>query len=170
MEYKVIKVFNAKGINNGDIINLNNTYNIKVGEHINLRGHDWVVTQTGEVITLVKYADDGKSTLCVLQRAYPKKEYITDYNDIVPNKDIIVHPKEKCIKVVTPMSMEAIYKYMKFRVRPKEPAIKVIGDEYYMLINGWRFKDAESQEKIKAGKWTYESHAVVGGLNDLGGV
>ena len=170
MEYKVIKVFNAKEINNDEIVDVKNAHNIKVGEHIELKGQDWVITQTGEVIALVKYDLGGKSSLCILHRAYPKKDYITNYNDIVSNKDIIVHPKEKWIKVITPMSMEALYKYFRYRVRPKEPAIKVIGDDYYMFINGWRFRDAESQGKIKAGSWTYESHAVMGGLNELGSV
>lgn len=128
----------------------------KVGDKINIFDEELTITQLGEAPILVGYRDN-EQVLYVLKREYEDEEYITDYKHIKEPDHLIVNEKEKIFVIKHPMSLEALYKYIRYHAPTPEPSIKMIGDNQFEFINGWRLYGSESHRNIKSGKYSYES-------------
>ena len=154
MRYSIIKQVNPKyeGINEVEI----DFTNRKVGDKIKLFDEDLTITQLGESPVLIGYRKD-EPILYVLKREYEEEAYITDYKKIKEPDHLIVNEKEKIFVIKHPMSLEALYKYIRYHAPTSEPSIKVVGDNQFEFINGWRLYGSESHKNIKSGKYSYES-------------
>jgi len=156
MRYKIIKSVNPR-YDGLDEIEIDFTGK-KSADRVNLFGEELTITQLGDIVTLVGYREDIQ-VLYVLQRIYEEKPYITNYMDIREPEHLIVNENEKIFVVKHPMSLEALYKYIRSHPTP-EPSIKQIGDNRYEFINGWRLYGSESHQNIKEGNYSYESKVM----------
>jgi len=158
MKFKVIKAENPKFATE-PIIENDELENKKVGEKIKFNGDELIITQIGEVYTLVGKRGDVP-VLYVLQRIYEEQLYITDYKDIKEPDHLIVNDNEKVFVVKHPMSLEALFKYIRYHAPTPEPSINMVGNNTFEFVNGWRLYGSDSHRNIKDGRYSYESKAI----------
>ena len=161
MKFKIIKAENPK-FSVDQVIETDILITKRVGDKVKLYGEELTVTQIGEVYTLVGYRN-GEPVLYVLQRVYEEAPYITDYKQIREPDHLIVNENEKIFVIKHPMSLEALYKYIRYHKPTPEPSIKMTGDNEFEFINGWRLYGSDSHRNIKSGRYSYESKAEVFG-------
>lgn len=157
MKFELIKTVNPKfkGIEEVEI----DFTNKKVGEKVKLFDEEVTIVQLGESPVLIGQRGDDQ-VLYVLNRVYEEEPYITDYNHIKEPDDLIVNETEKVFVIKHPMSLEALYKYIQHNAPTPEPSIKMVGDNEFEFINGWKLYGSESHKNIKSGKYSYESKVV----------
>jgi len=158
MKWKIIKAENPK-IDIKEPIEYD-FKDVKVGDKIRFFGVDMNVIQMGEYVTLVGKDKKNNSVMYVLERVYEEEPYITDYKQIKEPEHLLVNENEKIFVVKHPMSLEALYKYIRYHAPTKEPSINMIGNDYFEFVNGWRLYGSESHKNIKAGKYSYESKPI----------
>lgn len=150
MLYELIKTEHGK-LEVGAAIDFDD---LNVGDAITFMGDYLTVVQTGEFLTLASH-----DKLYVFKRKYVQMGYITDYKDIIEGEHLSFILSSRLIDVKVPMSMEALYNYIKCHTNFVEPVIRCIGDNEYEFINGWRLT-SNSHENIKSGRYTYESKVI----------
>lgn len=135
---------------NGQKIELDKLLN--VGDKLELFGKELIVTQTGLIVTLVNETD-----IIVLQVDKKETPFITDWRDLKDGEDIVLDLDNHLIKINKPLSMRALYDFMKF-VAPikniRNPIAK-LDENLYQFKAPWKLADDESSNNIVQGEYIY---------------